>query len=275
MRIIALLATLLLALPTQAQFGHRSNPGDPKTAGQAITTAGASNCPGTGCVTIQANGVASVFITISGTWVAPALSFMGSNDNWVTTKPLQAFPYSASFANVGTPVNSTSANGDWVLLTGGFREVGVFATTFTSNTSMVIRIDADSATPPIIQTVGLDPCLSTGVSKLSVPINITTAVTTQLVALAAGQSIYVCGYSISTTGATTTTTAQLEYGTGALCGTGTTVLTGQFAQSLLTSAVVVVAGGPMILRAPSGNALCLVSAGTTPSIQGHLTYVQQ
>jgi hypothetical protein len=95
------------------------------------------------------------------------------------------------------------------------------------------------------------------------------------VALSGTTSIYVCGFVLTDTGVTTATTIQLEYGTGSTCGTGTTALTGTFAQSLLTSAIVVnVAGGTQI-KAPSGNALCAVVAGTTPSIQGYLTYVQQ
>jgi hypothetical protein len=120
-----------------------------------------------------------------------------------------------------------------------------------------------------------DPCLSSAIAKSSIPINLSSAATTQLVALSGTTSIYVCGFVLTDTGVTTATTIQLEYGTGSTCGTGTTALTGTFAQSLLTSAIVVnVAGGTQI-KAPSGNALCAVVAGTTPSIQGYLTYVQQ
>ena len=43
--------------------------------------------------------------------------------------------------------------------------------------------------------------------------------TTQLVPLATGKAIYICGYDIS---AAAGSTLQLVYGTGSNCGTGTT-----------------------------------------------------
>lgn len=123
-------------------------------------------------------------------------------------------------------------------------------------------------------TVG-DPCVSTGIVKSSVPVNVVTVATTQLVALSGTQTIYVCGFQLSLTGATTNTTAQFEYGTGAACGTGTTVLTGAMGGNSATSAVVVdMPPASTQLKTPAGNALCLVSAGTTVSIQGFVTYVQ-
>ncbi len=122
-------------------------------------------------------------------------------------------------------------------------------------------------------TVG-DPCLATGSVKQSAAISVAAAGTTQLVAVSATQVIYVCGFVVTTTGVTTVTTAQFEYGTGAAC-TGPTVLTGTFAQSLVTSAIVVVATTATQFSVPVGNGLCIVVAGTTPSVQGYLTYVQR
>ena len=124
----------------------------------------------------------------------------------------------------------------------------------------------------------IDPCFS-NTPKSSVPINVTTATTTQLVALSAGKVVYVCGgiFTVNSV-VTTATTAQFEYGTGASCGTGTTALTGLFNGGNVTAGIAV----PIILpadyssfQAPAGNALCLVSAGTTVQIQGVLTFIQQ
>jgi hypothetical protein len=121
--------------------------------------------------------------------------------------------------------------------------------------------------------IGLDPCQSNGVAKTSVAINLTTATTTQLVALAAGQSVYVCGYNFTET--SVAQTAQFEYGTGASCGTGTTVLTGPFTSTTTNTIVVGEYSGGTIMTAPTGNALCIVSTGAAVVIGGSLTYVQQ
>src|SRR5256885_12157508 len=81
----------LLSTPTWAQYAHRSNPGDPAKAGSATTSAGAANCPGAGCAVINAQSVESVQIAIAGTWSA-TLAFLGSNDGWLTTIQLLAYP---------------------------------------------------------------------------------------------------------------------------------------------------------------------------------------
>jgi hypothetical protein len=122
--------------------------------------------------------------------------------------------------------------------------------------------------------VNNDPCGSWGVVKQSVPVAITTATTTQLVALSAGQTVFVCGFTFAMTG--TTPTFQFEYGTGASCGTGTTVLTGAFQNDIATGfGQYIYGGGEMtIFAAASANALCIVSAGT-PTINGVVTFVQR
>lgn len=134
------------------------------------------------------------------------------------------------------------------------------------------------AQPVLAQQAGpVDPCLSPSVLKSNVAINISSATTTQLIALQPNTVIAVCGFLLSATGATTATTAQFEYGTGSSCGTGTTVLTGTMGATTAASPAVIVfsPSGNAQFKIPAANALCLVSAGGTPSIQGYLTYVQQ
>lgn len=116
-----------------------------------------------------------------------------------------------------------------------------------------------------------DPCGNPGVLKSSVSVAISTATTTQLVALSASKVIYVCGFALTLTG--TTPTVQFEYGTGASCGTGTTVLTGAFAPT--TGSFIQTQGASTLFATAASNALCAVTAGTGPSDQGVLTYVQQ
>src|SRR5713101_251065 len=123
-----------------------------------------------------------------------------------------------------------------------------------------------------------DPCNSATL-KQSAPINITTAATTVLVPLVTGQAVYACGFSVTIApSGTTADTALLEFGTGASCGTGTTALTGNLGAGDLTTATgllyVTFADPATTITAPAGNALCLVSAGTTVNIQGVLTFVQ-
>lgn len=108
----------------------------------------------------------------------------------------------------------------------------------------------------------------------SVSIAITTATTTQLVALSSGKVIYVTGYDI------TVAAAQgfaLVYGTGAACATGTTYLIGG-SGNVPAYAVNggISKGGAMgvILKTPASNALCAVTTAAA-SVAGSLQYTQQ
>ena len=122
-------------------------------------------------------------------------------------------------------------------------------------------------------SVNTDPCGSWGVAKKSVPINIASATTTSLVAISGSTSIFVCGYNFTMVGATES--IQFEYGTGATCGTGTTVLTGALADAAASDISVAYGGGEMtIFSTPASQGLCALTTGTV-SIQGVLTYVQQ
>lgn len=104
-------------------------------------------------------------------------------------------------------------------------------------------------------------------AKSSVAINVTSATTTQLVALSAGKSVHVCSVAVSSVGGTST----FEYGTGSTCGTGTTALTGAFAAASTVS----LGGGGDKFTAPAGNALCLLSGASTTATAGVVAYVQQ
>src|ERR1039457_3712973 len=83
---------------------------------------------------------------------------------------------------------------------------------------------AQSSSPTLNGSFGVgyvsNPCVST--TKLAnVAINVSTAATTQLVALSAGKKIYVCKVLVIEGGVTNVT---LETGTGASCGGNTTAL---------------------------------------------------
>lgn len=104
----------------------------------------------------------------------------------------------------------------------------------------------------------------------SVPISTNTAATVQLVPLAAGKSIYVKAMDFMAAG---TTNVTLEYGTGALCATGLTTLTGAY--PLAAQAVIRVGNGASsVLTVPAGNALCLVNSAAV-QVSGFVSYDQQ
>lgn len=92
---------------------------------------------------------------------------------------------------------------------------------------------------------------------------------TQLVALSAGQKIYVCGYSILAAG---TVNVELDYGTGTACATGNNKMTPAYQ---LTAQVGIVDGSPIYrgLSTAASNELCLkTSAGV--AVQAVVYYTQ-
>ncbi len=105
----------------------------------------------------------------------------------------------------------------------------------------------------------------------------TTATTTQFVALAAGQKIRVCAYQIQGSTTATATSFRFVYGTGANCATGTTNITpawslaanGANAQSFINHGM----GAGELFQTAAGNALCGTnSAAGTVNI--FITYTQ-
>lgn len=126
-------------------------------------------------------------------------------------------------------------------------------------------------------SVNTDPCGSWGTLKKSVAINVSaSATTTSIVAVSGATAVFVCGFNIEVT-AGTTPTFQFEYGTGAAC-TGPTVLSGPYMGEATTLGLsdFLYGGGEMtIMQVPASNGVCIVTGGTTPSIVGVVTYVQQ
>jgi len=121
--------------------------------------------------------------------------------------------------------------------------------------------------------LGADPCATSGIAKSSVVIALSSATTTQLVAISGTTKIYVCGYNFTMVGAAET--IAFEYGTGSSCGTGTTALTGAMADGTASDIAVSYGGtAGTIMSTPAGQALCAVTTGTV-GIQGIVTFVQQ
>ena len=169
--------------------------------------------------------------------------------------------------------------------TAGFTDIRVRASSYVSGVAYATlsvgqAVTAGSGATGNIPGIS-DPCNSPGVLKSSVPIAITTAATTSLVAGVAGKSIYVCGFDLTISQVITTANIfTLEYGTqGGPCTTPT-VLTGGYGTGGVLAAppIFVVAGNgdSTLVTAPAGAQLCgLTTIGATGAFEGVLTYVQQ
>lgn len=110
---------------------------------------------------------------------------------------------------------------------------------------------------------------TTPLDNSSVAINVSTATTTQLVAISASTLIYVTSFDVIAGG---TGNITFVYGTGASCGTGTTSLTGPYnltAQAGISKG----AGIGTVLKVPAGNALCVTTSAAV-QMSGSVSYRQ-
>jgi len=106
-------------------------------------------------------------------------------------------------------------------------------------------------------------------ANASAAISVTTATTTQLVALSASAVIHVTSFDVIAAG---TGNIKFVYGTGSSCGTGTTDLTGNYN---LTAQAGIAKGsgiGP-VLVVPAGNALCVTTSAAV-GMYGSVSYTQ-
>ena len=208
--------------------------------------------------TFSGQGVLSVTgNNIAGSPSGCTINFSYQGNNTITTSATVA--YSVSI----TPANGVQTFGVYPTPSLGDTYVATYSCSSTYPTAGTLTASLSTINP-----VSQDLCFNS--AKTSVSVAISTATTTQLVALATGKIVHVCGFNASF-GATTT--AQLEYGTGSSCGTGTTALTGVYAPG---TGVVLNVGNAnsTVTKTVVSNALCLVSTGTG-GVNGVLTYVQQ
>ena len=103
----------------------------------------------------------------------------------------------------------------------------------------------------------------------STPINVSTATTTQLVALSSGKAISITHWDVVVAAADNVT---LEYGTGTNCGTGTTALTGAYNFGANGGRAGGTGLGP-ILFVPAGDALCILTSAAAQA-SGVVSYTQ-
>lgn len=249
----------------------------------AQLTAACSNattsCNGTaGSQLIQGIGEYTLgTVTVTGTFTGAAISFEFSDDAGVTWYQ-NTCTRSDIYLQEGSESLTNSTNRSWDC---GLAAISFFRIRLTGISSGTVNaaLTVSAAQIEPAQTVALtstDPCQSSANPKQSVVINIATATTTNLVAISGTTSIYVCGFAVSFGSTISADTIQFEYGTGATCGSGTTVLTGAFnTNGLLTGQMAYGGAGQTVFKTVAAQGLCAVTTvGTGPSIQGVLTFVQ-
>jgi hypothetical protein len=109
-------------------------------------------------------------------------------------------------------------------------------------------------------------------SPTSTPVAISSATTSKLISGTAGQQTRICGFLLSFTG------TNFQFVQGATvstpCDTGATNLSGAFAPA--TAAPIPYGGAGMsIIIAKAGQDVCVITTGSTPSLQGVLSSVQE
>ena len=133
----------------------------------------------------------------------------------------------------------------------------------------VSTVGSGAVIPVAVYNSTSAPLSVAGAPNSSVPISISTATTTQLVALSGSTKIYVTAWDVIAAG---TGNIQLEYGTGTNCGTGTTALTGSY--NLTAQAGIAKGNGlAAVLVVPAGNALCALTSAAV-GMYGSVSYTQ-
>lgn len=103
-------------------------------------------------------------------------------------------------------------------------------------------------------------------------ITVAAATTVQIVALAAAKRIYVCSFVISTSNTTSSTGNIFKTGTGSLCATGITSLTGSMHMGPIGHIELSAPTGSILFKGAAASALCLTNG--TNGVDGFLTYAQ-
>lgn len=156
---------------------------------------------------------------------------------------------------------------------------GKFQFTFSANVATsfwTISVFTWSGLPPYPSAILADPCNNPAVPKNTAFANITTATTTQIIAPVGVLQVFVCQI-VAQLNSTTASTVFFEVGSGATCGTGTTVKSATYTNAALVSENVTLGGGSAdFMTAGAGQGVCAVTTvGATPTIPVTISFVQQ
>lgn len=138
-----------------------------------------------------------------------------------------------------------------------------------------VYVSAPSTGAAAPSTAGLTGTVSSGnlagliACDTSVVLSMSTATTTQAIALQSGKSIYVCGFVINAGGSTT---GRLVAGTGTNCGTGPSNMTPAF--NLVSGGSIVFGDGlGQLFKTSAGSALCVTNSAAI-ALNVLITYTQ-
>lgn len=253
---LATVTAMLTSALSLAQSYPTSNPVYIPTASLAAQSFSAP-----GAYTFVTSGVSVATLRVTGTCTSLAGTVQVSNDaiNW-TTVPIT--PVAG-----GAAAYSVSAPGFWNFSTAGMTRARLNITALSAACSVTM-----AATPHGF-VAAADPCQSAAIPKSSAAINIGSATTTAVVAKATGKVTYVCSFNASIAG--TSPTVLFKYGTQTTtpCDTGATSVSGTYAPT--SGSVLALGTGSVTMQTAVTTDLCITTAGTGPSVQGVLTYVQQ
>jgi hypothetical protein len=178
--------------------------------------------------------------------------------------------YAQAISSTPVTVNQTQINGVTLLAGAGATGTGSPRVTVASDSAGMGATAA--AVPAGAVYVGANSAGNlTGIiqADASAAISVSTATTTQIVALSSSKKIYVTALNVVAGG---TGNITFVYGTGSACGTGTTSLTGAYN---LTAQAGLAPGsglGP-ILVVPASNALCVTTSAAV-QMSGSVAYTQ-
>lgn len=295
---------LQLLLPQPAMAGYPSSgPGTATdyTVNGAISASCSSStgCPNNSYVGSQTNNSGVAVISASGTFSAVCLAEASGNGSSFTqlamVSPDSSSPGAASF----------SAPGVWRVNVAGFKYIQVRCSAYTSGTVLVsmhlspasaggssdasgysnvsvknwpaaqvvsqpsgasLHADIDNLIGPGINDNGSGQFLT--ICDKSVPLNVATTGSTQLVAGVSGKQIHVCGVDFISNGSVV---ASFNQGSGSACGTGTALIAGPYALTAQTGlsrgAGIADIWQPLI----ASNSLC-ISLSASVQIGGVLHY---
>jgi hypothetical protein len=210
-----------------------------------------------------------------------------------------SWPYSGTLGNVGlnagsNDIGSVDQHGTWTVQPGNTANTtpwlvqpsdGTHSMPMGDAAARSIHVTPDSlpSIPSGTNSIGsvLRQGLGSGGSAVSLLNCDSTAVydnttngATQLVALASGKTIYVCGYQFSTS-QTTSVHVALEYGTGTNCATSPTKITPNYPLQAASSTgpigLVVMTPGFTGLKTAASNELCIVTDAAV-SVQAIVWY---
>lgn len=255
------------------------------TIAGAVTNAGTFAVQNTAATPAGSNIIGKVGIdqttpgTTNGVQINAALP-AGTNvighviaDTGSTTAVTQATAANLNATVVGTGTFATQASqsGTWNITNiSGTVSLPTGAATAANQTAT--QGSTGSAVPSSARYIGANSSGNlTGVIQAdsTAAINVSTATTTQLVALSSGKKIYVTHWDVVAAGADNIT---LEYGTGSNCGTGTTVLTGAY-NFAANGGISAGSGLGPILVVPASNALCILTSAAVQA-SGVVSYTQ-